>query len=95
MQIGGRLYYTSARILHFAVLGAKLFGGAGTLDAVGAEPVSMAAELAFSLRRDVAIHKLVSDDWVAVFALGTLGDFARSGASRVFAFAIRAADQVK
>ena len=49
MQIGSRLYDTSARILHFAVLSAKLFGGAWTLDAVGAEPVSMAAELAFSL----------------------------------------------
>src|ERR1700734_3294751 len=74
MQIGSRLYDTSACILHFAVLGAKLFGGAWTLDAVGAEPISMAAELTLSLRRDVAIHKLVSDDGVAVLALDKFGD---------------------
>jgi hypothetical protein len=52
MQIGGRLYYTSARILHFAVLSAKLFGGAWTLDAVGAEladspPVTLGRRFVF------------------------------------------------
>jgi hypothetical protein len=48
MQIGSRLYDTSARILHFAVLSAKLFGGAWTLDAlnaVGTETVSESTEL--------------------------------------------------
>ena len=36
MQIGGILYDSSSGVLHFAVLGAKLFSGAWTLDAVGA-----------------------------------------------------------
>ena len=69
IQIGSRLYDTSACILYFAVLGAKLFGGTWTLDAVSAEPITMAAELTLSLRRDIAIGELISDDRIAVFCI--------------------------
>jgi hypothetical protein len=75
MQIGSRLYDTSARILHFAVLGAKLFGGAWTLDAlnaVGAETVSESTELPFASCGNVKVGKLVMHDRVAFFALGLL-----------------------